>query len=380
MRRLWGVTGAVVVIAAVLLSIRMLTAPRLVADDTFWYARAAVRFTGAGEAESTERAAAYMRDRRGDDTGYWAWQVTDVDPRYPAIFAARPLYPLLAAPLLPFIGLDALLLVSAAAGIACSAIVATAAHHLWHSATVAIAAGILVIGLPSGGSIAFAYADGVMLAAWSVTLVLAGVHLRRGGPWWAAAFGIGLAATFMAKPANGMLLALTIVVVATALVMFHVQERRRMVTLGAVAFLVTATLLAISTLLGFSGIGESFQDLATRHFQDPDVANPVAGLLHRDGDLLAAAPGMVGAAALPVMASLIGLGGLIQRRSIEAATWAATGASSLLLVLLHPMGTEIPRLVAPLWVSVALGYAGLISLGWSRLVAVRQALAAARAA
>ena len=207
--------GTVIVIAAVLLSIRLVTAPRVVSGDTFWYARAALRFTGATEGASTDGAAAFMRDERGDEPDYWVGLVAEIDSRYGAIFASRPLYPLLAAPLLPLFGLSALIVVSVGAGIVCSAIAAVTAHHLWHSPVASIAAGILVVALPSGASIAFAYADGVMLAAWSATLALAGAYVRRGGRWRAAALR-SVATLFMAKSANGMLLTLTIALLAAA--------------------------------------------------------------------------------------------------------------------------------------------------------------------
>lgn len=365
-------------IAAVLLSIRLVTAPRVVSGDTFWYARAALRFTGATEGASTDGAAAFMRDQRGDEPDYWVGLVAEIDSRYRAIFASRPLYPLLAAALLPLFGLSALIVVSVGAGIVCSAIAAVTAHHLWHSPIASIAAGILVVALPSGASIAFAYADGVMLAAWSATLALAGAYVRRGGRWRAAAFGIGLAALFMAKSANGMLLTLTIALLAAALVIFERRERMQAVSLAAIALIITGTYLAISPLLGYAGIEDSLQDLATHHFRDPDVADPVGLLLRSDRALLVAAPGMLAAAILPVVASVIGIGGLIQRRTVEAAMWAAAGAASLVLVLLHPITTEIPRLVAPLWLSAALGYGGILTVGWRHLRAERQTATAPR--
>ena len=144
------------------------------------------------------------------------------------------------------------------------------------------------------------------------------------------------------------------------------------VSLAAIALIITGTYLAISPLLGYAGIEDSLQDLATHHFRDPDVADPIGLLLRSDRALLVAAPGMLAAAILPVVASVIGIGGLIQRRTVEAAMWAAAGAASLVLVLLHPITAEIPRLVAPLWLSAALGYGGILTVGWRHLRAERR--------
>jgi hypothetical protein len=365
----------VTLIAAVLLSIRLLTAPRVVSGDTFWYARATLLFSGAGETAATDGAAAFMHEQRGDAPESWVRLVAEIDPRYPAIFASRPLYPLLAAPLLPLVGLSGLLIVSLAAGVACAAFAATAAYRIWESAIAAIAAGILVVALPSGASIAFAYADGLMIAAWTATLVLAADYLGRGGRWRVVAFAVALAASVMAKSANGMLLALTFVGLAVVLAIFRNQQRRGAIVLAGVAMAITVTYLGISPLLGFAGIGDSLQDLATLHFSAPDVADPIGLLLRRDRALIAAAPSMVAAAMIPVIACVIGLGALIQRRSVAAMVWAAAGAGSFVLVLLHPITTEIPRLVAPLWVSVALGFGGLLSVALKRLGAMRASTA-----
>ena len=350
---------AVLATASALIVWRTQATDPQVSGDTFWYARQAARFAGATDHAAIVDAAGFMTDQRGGDPAYWLDLVDTIDRRYPAIFEARPLYPLSAAPLVPLTGLDALLVVSAIAGLVTAGLVALGALHIWSSAIAGFVAGIAAVALPAGDWFAFAYADGAMLAAWAATLLLAGHHLQHGGRTSAAGFGVAMLATILAKSANGFVLALAIIVVAAVLLVRRSDARGRAVVLAGVASVIGASFLVISSLLGLSGIGESLQDLATHHFRDPDVADPVGALLRRDGHLLAAAPGMIGDAAVPITVALVGLTILLLRPSAVALLWTVAAAGCLLLVLLHPLPSEIPRLLAPVWLSVAIGLGAL---------------------
>jgi hypothetical protein len=71
---------------------------------------------------------------------------------------------------------------------------------------------------------------------------------------------------------------------------------------------------------------------------------------------------MIGTALVPIGVALAGLTTLASRRSAPATLWAIAAAGSFLLVLLHPLTSEIPRLLAPLWLSVAIGLGGLAAI------------------
>lgn len=358
-------------VAILVILLRLNATDRVVGGDTFWYARQAAAFSGSSTA--VQDAATFMAERRGDDPATWERTAVEIDPRYPAIFAARPLYPLLAAPLTEPLGLAALQVVSVIAGIACAAAVAASTIGWSGSLLAGVIAGAAVVILPSGDWFVFMYADGLMLALWASCLLVAGQFVREPRAGWLAVFVVLLSALVVTKSANGAVMALALTA-AAALGMFRVGSRGPMVGLAVAACAVTVAYLAVSALLGYSGLAESLQDLATQHFRIPDVANPVGELLARDGALIASVPAMVLDAPLPLTVVALGLAMLLVAGKTLGMLWLIAGVSCAVLVLLHPLPSEIPRLMAPVWLSVAIG---LASAGRVALVATRRLLGGA---
>src|SRR5260221_307060 len=99
-------------------TIRWLIEPIHAFPDTFWYTRMAFQDAGATASNATIAAAGAMVGWRGSGSldGY-VHTVAAVDPRYAAIFEARPMYPLVAAPFIPILGPDAMVAASLLAGV-----------------------------------------------------------------------------------------------------------------------------------------------------------------------------------------------------------------------------------------------------------------------
>ncbi len=359
-------------VAILVILLRLNATDRFVGGDTFWYSRQAAAFSGSSTA--VQDAARFMAERRGDDPAAWERIAVEIDPRYPAIFAARPLYPLLAAPLTEPLGLAALQVVSVIAGIACAAAVAASTIGWSGSLLAGVIAGAAAVILPSGDWFVFMYADGLMLALWASCLLAAGQFVRERRAGWLAVFIFLLSGLFVTKSANGTVMALALTAVA-ALGMFRAGLRDPLVGLAVAAWGVTVSYLAVSALLGYSGLAESLQDLATQHFRIPDVANPVGELLVRDGALISSVPAMVLDAPLSVIIAAVGLAILLVVGKTLGVLWLIAGVSCVVLVLLHPLPSEIPRLMAPVWLSVSVG---LASAGRVALFAARRRLGTGR--
>ena len=113
-----------------------------------------------------------------------------------------------------------------------------------------------------------------------------------------------------------------------------------------------------SAAIGLPSAMDQIQDLLTAHFRKPDSANPIIDLLRMDLHFF---PGLgrfvLGIAPLVAIgATIVAAATLVKKRS-EAWVWpwVASAAASGLLIAIHPVRSELDRLVAPLWLSVAIG-------------------------
>lgn len=362
--RSWMVSLLALGALAVVLSLgRLVIAGPGVTGDTFWYARQMAILSGHSDAAANEIGGQLLAEVRGDNPAVWAEVAASVDKRYPAIFAARPLYPMAAAAFEPILGTGGLLIISIIAGAACAGAVATAGRVLSGSDTVGISSGIFTLVLPSGQWFTYLLADGLMLALWAVALVTA-TQFSRDGRWTSlAAFAFAVLGLWLAKSANGGVM--VVVIGGSTLVLgLTTNSTGRFFRLLAVSIVAGAVYLGLASVFGFSGVIESLQDLSTRHFAAPDVANPITDLLARNSYLLASLPSMLATGVVPVL--LLG-GGLLAlmvcTRSPDRYAWLVASACCAGLVIAHPLPSEIPRLVAPAWLSAAIG------LGWGSMLA-----------
>jgi hypothetical protein len=115
----------------------------------------------------------------------------------------------------------------------------------------------------------------------------------------------------------------------------------------------------VSRMLGLPSLEDTLQDLATRHFARPDVPDPW-GLLVRTnrrlwGDQLDRWWGVPQPLPVVLAACLVAVGTL--RRA--GVVWALVALSAIGIVVLHPLSSEYPRLLAPAWLVVCAAAAGV---------------------
>jgi len=330
---------------------------RRAGGDAFWYARSAYQFAGRDDGEATRGAAEVMARYRGQSGDGWLAAPSSVDPRYQAIFRGRPLYPAVSAPFVTPVGPDAMVVGSLLGGAALAAGVGLGAARLAGSWPVGAVAAALVFVLPSGAFVAYLGPEGWMLAVWTLGLAVAVAHAARPGPWLLGMLALVTVVLAATKSSNAGVLALTLLLVALVAIARRSPERRALVRAAAVGGAVLTGSLAVAAVLGLPGLSESVQDLLTDHFTKPDVESPWLELALFD--LRQLPRWLVGLTRAPVELALglVGAIALLRLGWERAAPWLIGAAATVLVVLLHPVTSEIPRLLAPIWVSVAVGLA-----------------------
>ncbi len=244
-------------------------------------------------------------------------------------------------------------------------------RRLTGSLLIGVAVVALVFAFPSGRWFAHLYADGWMLALWTVGLGLAGVYLACGHARHLAIGLAGLVLLYLTKPANGAVLALTFALVGLGAAAWpSMAQRRRYLVLGASAVGVAVVHLVGLRVLGLPGLTESIQDTFTAHFTRPDIADPYGALFRRNLQLVPAYVAWVVRNPL-TPAIVLGLAALAAVGRGWSALWLIGGVATGLTVLLHPVTTQFERLMAPIWLSAALGI-GVAALALASAVVRRR--------
>jgi hypothetical protein len=366
------VAGALLLLSAVLWAARWAHDPQRSPGDTFWYTRYALELSGSNPHDATINAAQYVVQLSGvtdeaaqvrDEQG-WIDLASTIDPRYPGIFLERPFYPATAALLVPAIGPSAMVISAAFAGALVGTILGLFVLLLTGSLLGAFSSAILLFALPSGSAIALIYSDGWMLVWWVLALAATSIYLTGGGRRWAGVFCIAVVLLAATKAVN--LVPLVVALVGTtAIAVGRREDWPRAAFLSAVAVGVAVSESFVFLVLGLPGITVTLQDLFTAHFTKPDVPDPVALLAARDATYVRGwVASLVGAVSHPftslarneiVLAT--GIAGLMGPASLWAVPWIIGSGATVIVVLLHPVPTQVVRLLAPLWPSVAIGLA-----------------------
>jgi hypothetical protein len=364
---------AVVVVSAGLVLWRWSAPGPLVEADTWWYARGALIYSGSTQADAEKQASVLICVGRHSAAAASNPACSSYhpisSPRYARIFTTRPLYPLLAAPLVgPLGGIAAALkAITMACCVAAGAFVYAGVRRSGGGRMAGFVALVALFVLPSGFWMTRLDAEAPMLVGllgvtWGL---LSWRNGRPSGLAWATA---GLAWTFGAKSANGVAVAVALLVAAGLAVAFDERAgRRRNLGVGALGALGLLGWVVASAAFRLPGLGDTVQDLATRHFTTPDIANPWGYLLHNDLGLVRSQTLLVLRLGWPWLLTLAGLGTLIVQLRWRAIPWLAVGATGVLAVVAHPLRSEYQRLVIPLWLPVAAGIALLIGSGLRRL-------------
>jgi hypothetical protein len=336
---------------------RFALAPSHASGDAFWYARLALEYHGYSEAEATSSAAQFIvAEGRGGEAEDYVELAGTIDPRYPAIFASRPVYPLVVSAILTFANLSTAMTVGALlAGVVFAGVFGWFTGEVTSSPLAALVAVGLSFALPSGQWFAYMYADGWMLAFLALAMVTASLYLRhgRGRYLWFTLLSVGL--VYLTKPANGAVFVAGMVLLGFGSLVLRSDRWKEAVGLGAASLVLGIVQVIVFQLLKLPGFETTLQDMFTLHFASPDVDNVFGRLLSRDWDVVSMAvaspfhdPVMFGLA-------LVLLVGLVMRRTAWATAWLVIGCAAVLTVLAHPVTSEFPRLLAPIWISAALG-------------------------
>jgi hypothetical protein len=330
--------------------------------DSYRYARAAERILGASPEEAHRTAlVAFCTDRPGPgclDRWRDAQDITTADPRYQAIFAGRPGYPLVAAPFVAALGVRAGLralgvLMALTGSLLVVGLLRAAGLGPWPRTVGQIA----FLACPLGWWATQALGEGLFTvctlgAVWGGVLLLRARHV---GPA-AAATTLALAAGAITRYSSVLLLSALLAVAALAAYCASPRWRHRgaLVLVGLSAAAAAATGAAIAAL-GLPSASTTLQDTFTHHFETPDVADPWHALArlaaqYWSGWLAgqAAAPAflvLTAVAAAALVGSRTPLGPL-------ALACALTGAGT---VTAHPLVQEADRLGVLLWIPVVLG-------------------------
>jgi hypothetical protein len=367
--RRWRVAAVTLLAVVGWLALWNTTRPRT-SWDSLMYHRIALEYIGAPVAEQEATAWTLFTTyadpgdvelvEAGIREGGSPWDAME-DPsreRWVDIYRSRPLYALLVAAGYPILDLGAPLLVSAAAVLLF---------------TVSLALGVgRVVGYGVGfAAVLFSFAnplfaqwviflqpDGLAIGLWTACLALSALFVRFGTRRWLIILLAAAVALTFTRPL-GVFLPLVLGSCTVAALLARRPEWRRL-ALGAGAAAVAVALFgAYSYLLELPTVTDALQDLPSRHFVRPEVADPLLWTIE-----VAAAqivnpllPTLVRNPALwgPVVIGLIGL--VAVGRSWALAPFVAAIVVLPLAYLIHPQLSEAPRTMAPIWVSVHLGMA-----------------------
>jgi hypothetical protein len=328
------------------------------AGDTFEYTRIALVFAGRTPEEARTEAATFVVDETG--SGSIDLHVNldrSIDSRYPGIFWARPMYPASAALLVPLIGLSAMVVSAFVAGVLVAVSLGAFVWIVTRSLAATATSAALPFLLPTGPVLALLYADGWMLAWWTIALASASLYLMERPGRWLVTFLIAAAFLWTTKSANAAVLAVTCTIsVGPALVVGR-ERLIRVLRLAIVATGVSTIGYLVAAALGLPGLLDTIQDFFTHHFARPDVPDPLGRLFEFDRRSLprwAVAFTRTPELWLPFVLAAIAL---LRTRAFWPVLWLTGALATVLVVLLHPAVTELSRLMAPAWITCALGLA-----------------------
>ncbi|OIV37497.1 hypothetical protein BIV57_10675 [Mangrovactinospora gilvigrisea] len=280
------------------------------------------------------------------------------DPRYTAIFAARPLYPLLAAGPVAVLGVAwGMWLPALACGLLAGMLVFALLRTLGASTGAALAGQLLCYVLPVGFWALRPMSEGPSLAATLTALLGAALTVRqpaRPRPGLTL-LAVGTAAGFLTRYSTAVLVTAAL---AAVLLVLAALPRTRTRTVAAAAAVAAAGALAqpfAAKALGWPGTAVTLQDTFTRHFNRPAVAHPWRMLLDLEGQLWPDWLHSIGTQPLLPIAVLAGAVALWRTSRAAAALVLAVAATGLATVAAHPVMTEADRLVSPLWLAAVIG-------------------------
>jgi hypothetical protein len=345
--------------------------------DTTWYVRTALLMRGWDQADADQEAALVRcsywvqpalsfagQAECVQDTG----ELLHAPPRYEAIFAARPGYPIILAPLSAMLGRQGFIVATLMVAVLDGILIMTVVRLLGGSSAEQLVAGGAFLLLPSGFWSTRLLSDGTMLAGLLATLcgaILVQRGTQRAG---AALILVGLGAVFVTKSANLVGLALALLASGAAIAWVSRGPAKRngylLAGLSGASLLLAA---ASGILLGWPGLATSVQDMLTDHFMRPDVPDPWSSLARANLQFWPDVFSQWLHSPVLVLGSLGALAWLAFRLRSASIPLLFAGLSGIPLLVVHPVVIEWDRLLVPIWVPVAIA----IGLALPAFVAAR---------
>lgn len=371
--RIGVLVAAAVFLGAGLWSLRWSGARSTATPDTFWYARDAMRYAGYSEAHADSAAAritcgamSRARPHVGDYDGCLAYRrglPASAPARFERIFTSRPGYALLTAPFVRVFGGAGFVAGTAVLGTACGVAIALVALAIGLGPMRALLAEVAFYLLPTGLWVSRMLAEAPMVLFLLIAVLGVILLLRGRGRDRVAASGLvaaGLVCLCVTKPANGVALAVALAA-GSAVMSVFTRQRSAYLLLGGIAMVVLAGNLCAGAALHLPGVHETLQDTFTRHFRRPDVADPWHRLAHLAWRLWDQwIPARMRDDPLIPAAYLLGVVGLFARtRPYASLPLLVAGLTGTVVVTMHPLVSELPRLTVVTWIPVAFGLAAL---------------------
>lgn len=348
--------------------------------DSLMYHKYALEYAGVPEEEahalSWDLFVRYGSDHdvaivTGVHGGPW---VNPENERWTNLYRMRPAYPVLVAAAYPALGLRAPMAVSALVTVAFTIISFAGFGLLFGYRVSGLATLVALLNGFFTHWLIFLTTDGLAIVLWAGGLVAVARFVQTGRAGWLVAVSVVVLLLGLTRPTSSLApLVPAACTVVAALLRTPVWRRFALATVAA--GIPALGVLAVMHLIGMPSIYDVLQENPTHHFSQPDVVDPVNWLVrqiqwavpYRLLPTLLGQPILLGAIAA-------GVAGLAIARSWNVAPFLAAAAIAPIAWLLHPIWSDADRILAPVWVSLNLGIALLIS---TMLVGQRERVLAA---
>jgi hypothetical protein len=287
-----------------------------------------------------------------------------VSERYEKIFSSRPAVAVLYAPGVAAFGARTGMWVTTLGWtVLGSVLIFLLLRVIGSSAGAAILGQILFLALPIRYWTMAPLAEGMTLAL--IALCLLGIaytmthRTRRGLILMTAGFGLGC----FVKYSQFLLFALAVAgtaVVAILLARRHRRPTRALLLVTAASVCFAVLHLAVAKALNWPGGTETMQDLATQHFRQPDVADPVGRWMRTNAHFWAAWILEQLRAPLMILAWTAATWGIIRSRTPVGFAIIATLLAGIGNQIGHPNTSQADRLYLVAWLLTVCGLPLLI--------------------
>jgi len=357
----WRIAGIGLVVGAIgWVLLWFNTEPRSNFDSLIYHTRA-FEYAGlsrqAADDLSWEVYARYADDRERTiitATIGGAWSTPNA-PRWMGLYEMRPLYPTIVAAAYPMASWRAPMVTSAVVTVTFFVATVTGFWLLFGPRVALFATLAALVQANFTHWLVFLSTDGAAMAMWAVCLVATALFATRGQARWLAAVAVGALLLALARPTGSLAPFVPLVCAVAALVARRPVWRR--FGLATVAAAVPAGLVLLwQHQVGYPGLSDVLQEIPTRHFGLPDIADPIGysvslawwALTDRLLPTLLTDPFLLGAV-------IAGLVGFAIRPRWSTAPFLAGALLMPLAWIVHPVWYDAGRILAPVWVSLNLG-------------------------